>query len=82
GSNVRFESRIPNLTFIVSKKKITRAMLKIGREPAVVKVEKNGFIVDKDHKVVATLVRRADGLEIRTPNHHMFVTEKELKRVR
>ncbi|MGL5291364.1 MAG: hypothetical protein ACRC9T_05515 [Vibrionaceae bacterium] len=82
GTSLRFESRVPNLTFIVRKGEILKAMTKVGKERGIAEIEVNGLIVDQDRKVGVTLDRRADGLEIQSPRHKMFVTEKELKSIR
>ncbi|MGL4827578.1 MAG: hypothetical protein ACRC24_08965 [Vibrionaceae bacterium] len=80
GNKYRFESRVPNLSFIVRKSEVAKGMLKVGKERGIAELEINGLIVDQDRKVGVTLDRRGDGLEIKSPKHTMFVTEKELRK--
>ncbi|MGL6115060.1 hypothetical protein [Cetobacterium sp. SF1] len=81
GDNIRFKGVFPKVSFTVRKKDIIKAMLKIGTTTTVGQFERNG-IFDTDRKQVITLKRRADGLLIQNRNVSMFVTEKELEKVR
>ena len=49
---------------------------------SVADLEKNGVILDIDRQVVVTLDRVGDGLYIKAKNNTMFVTEKELDKIR
>ena len=82
GNKVRFESRIPNVDIVVRKVDIIKGMLKRGKTIAVVNIERDGILIDVDKKVLATLDRVGDGLYIKTRNVDMFVSEKELDRVK
>ena len=82
GNQVRFESRIPNVDIVVRKVDIIKGMLKRGKTTAIVNIERDGILIDVDKKVLATLDRVGDGLYIKTRNVDMFVSEKELDRVK
>ncbi|MGL4787798.1 MAG: hypothetical protein ACRC2Q_13095 [Cetobacterium sp.] len=82
GNQVSFESRIPNLTFKVRKTDIFKAMTRKGKIMSVADLEKNGVILDIDRQVVVTLDRVGDGLYIKTKNNTMFVSEKELDKIK
>ncbi|WP_040406952.1 hypothetical protein [Cetobacterium somerae] len=82
GNQISFESRIPNLTFKVKKTDILKSMTRKGKIMSVADIEKNGIILDVDRKAVVTLDRVGDGLYIKTKNNTMFVTEKELDKIR
>lgn len=82
GNQIRFESRIPNLSFQVKKVDIFKAMTRYGKIMSVADLERNGIILDVDRKVVVTLDRVKDGLHIKSRNHSMFVTERELDKIR
>lgn len=82
GNKVRFESRIPKLDIIVRKGDIIKAMTRFGKTTAVVKIERDGRIIEIDRKIVAKLNRVGDGLYIHARNVDMFITEKELDNVK
>ncbi|WP_418966261.1 hypothetical protein [Cetobacterium sp.] len=82
GNQIRFESRIPNLSFQVRKVDIFKAMTRYGKVMSVADLERNGIILDVDRKVVVTLDRVKDGLYIKSKNNSMFVTERELDKIR
>lgn len=82
GNQIRFESKIPNLSFQVRKVDILKAMTRIGKVTSVGDLERNGLISSEDRAVVIQLDRVKDGLHIKSRNHSMFVTEKELDKVR
>lgn len=82
GSQISFKSKIPNLTFKVKKVDIFKAMTRVGKVTSVGDLEKNGLILDTDRKVVIQLDRVKDGLYIKARNNSMFVTEKELEKIR
>lgn len=82
GNKVRFESRIPKLDIIVRKGDIIKAMTRFGKTTAVVKIERDGRIIEVDRKIVAKLNRVGDGLYIHARNVNMFITEKELDNVK
>ncbi|MGL4642312.1 MAG: hypothetical protein ACRCVB_04440 [Cetobacterium sp.] len=82
GNQIRFESKIPNLSFQVRKVDILKAMTRIGKVTSVGDLERNGLIASEDRAVVIQLDRVKDGLHIKSRNHSMFVTEKELDKVR
>lgn len=81
GPNIRFKAVFPKISFTMRKKDVVKAMLKIGTTTTIGQFERNG-IFDTDRKQVITLKRRADGLLIQNRNISMFVTEKELEKVR
>ena len=82
GNQIRFESKIPNLSFQVKKVDIFKAMTRYGKVKSVADLERNGIILDVDRKVIVTLDRVKDGLHIKSRNHSMFVTERELDKIR
>lgn len=82
GNQIRFESKIPNLSFQVRKVDILKAMTRIGKVTSVGDLERNGLISSEDRAVVIQLDRVKDGLHIKSRNHSMFVTERELDKVR
>ncbi|MGL5702318.1 MAG: hypothetical protein ACRCW5_04175 [Cetobacterium sp.] len=82
GNQIRFESKIPNLSFQVRKVDILKSMTRIGKVTSVGDLERNGLISSEDRAVVIQLDRVKDGLHIKSRNHSMFVTEKELDKVR
>lgn len=82
GNQIRFESKIPNLSFQVRKVDILKAMTRIGKVTSVGDLERNGLISSEDRAVVIQLDRVKDGLHIKSRNHSMFVTERELEKVR
>ena len=82
GNQIRFESKIPNLSFQVRKVDIIKAMTRIGKVTSVGDLERNGLISSEDRAVVIQLDRVKDGLHIKSRNHSMFVTERELDKVR
>lgn len=82
GNQIRFESKIPNLSFQVRKVDILKAMTRIGKVTSVGDLERNGLISSEDRAVVIQLNRVKDGLHIKSRNHSMFVTERELNKVR
>ena len=82
GNQISFESKIPNVTFKVKKVDIFKAMTRIGKVMSVADFEKNGIILDVDRKVVVTLDRKGDGLWIKSKKNSMFVTERELDKIR
>lgn len=82
GTQISFESKIPNVTFKVKKVDIFKAMTRVGKVTSVGDLEKNGLIHDTDRKVVIQLDRVKDGLHIKARNNSMFVTEKELDKIR
>lgn len=82
GTQISFESKIPNVTFKVKKVDIFKAMTRVGKVTSVGDLEKNGLIHDTDRKVVIQLDRVKDGLHIKAKNNSMFVTEKELDKIR
>lgn len=82
GNQIRFESKIPNLSFQVRKVDILKAMTRIGKVTSVGDLERNGLISSEDRAVVIQLDRVKDGLHIKSRNHSMFVTERELNKVR
>ena len=57
-------------------------MTRKGKIMSVADIEKNGIIHDVDRKAVVTLDRVGDGLYIKTKNNTMFVTVKELDKIR
>lgn len=57
-------------------------MTRKGKTHAIADLEKNGIIIDVDRKARVTLDRVADGLYIRGNSLTMFITEKELEKVR
>ncbi|MGL4865691.1 MAG: hypothetical protein ACRC8F_05175 [Cetobacterium sp.] len=82
GSQISFESKIPNMTFKVKKTDIFKAMTRIGKVMSVADLEKNGIILDVDRKVVVTLDRVKDGLYIKSKTNTMFISERELDKIR
>nr|WP_307775860.1 hypothetical protein [uncultured Cetobacterium sp.] len=82
GKTIKFESRIPNLTFRVKKVDILKAMTRYGKITTVADIEKNGIVLDVDRKVFVTLDRVRDGLYIKSKHNNMFVSERELDNVR
>ena len=82
GRNIRFKSKIPNLTYIVTKIDVLKGMTRIGKTLVKAKIEKNGLILDFDEKTLVTLNRVGDGLYIKSKVHTMYITEKELESVR
>lgn len=82
GRNIRFKSKIPNLTYIVRKIDVLKGMTRRGKTLVKAKLEKNGLILDFDKKTLVTLDRVGDGLYIKSKVHTMYVTEKELEKVR
>lgn len=82
GNQIRFESKVPNLSFQVRKVDIFKAMTKIGKVTSVGDLERNGLIHDSDRKVVVQLDRVKDGLYIKSRDNSMFITEKELDKIR
>ncbi|MBC2854185.1 hypothetical protein [Cetobacterium sp. 2G large] len=82
GNQISFESKIPNVTFKVKKVDIFKAMTRYGKVMSVADFERNGIILDVDRKVVVTLDRKGDGLWIKSKNNSMFVTERELDKIR
>lgn len=79
---ISFESKIPNLTFKVRKIDVLKAMTKIGTLNSIGNLEKNGLIKDIDKKVAIKLERVRDGLRITSRNDKMFITEKELDKIK
>ncbi|MGL4534311.1 MAG: hypothetical protein ACRC6A_08175 [Fusobacteriaceae bacterium] len=75
---IKFESRIPNLTYRIRKVDVLKGMTRIGKTRTIGEVEKVGIEV----KTEVVLDRIANGLFIRTKNNDMFVTEKELDNIR
>ncbi|MGL5279436.1 MAG: hypothetical protein ACRC8M_10280 [Cetobacterium sp.] len=82
GNQISFESKIPNVTFKVKKVDIFKAMTRVGKVMSVADLEKNGIVLDVDRQVVVTLDRVNDGLHIKSKNNTMFITEKELDKIR
>ncbi|MEG1807777.1 hypothetical protein [Cetobacterium sp.] len=82
GTQISFESKIPNVTFKVKKVDIFKAMTRVGKVTSIGDLEKNGLIHDTDRKVVVQLDRVKDGLYIKARNNSMFVTERELDKIR
>lgn len=80
-NNIRFKAVFPKISFTMRKRDVLKAMLKIGTTTTIGQFERNG-IFDADRKQVITLKRKADGLLIQNRNISMFVTEKELEKVR
>lgn len=82
GNEFNFESKVPNITFKVKKSDVNKAMSKTGKFTVTGNVEKNGIVTDIDRKVKLRLERVRDGLYIISINDKMFVTEKELDKVK
>ncbi|MGL5360562.1 MAG: hypothetical protein ACRDBI_12740 [Shewanella sp.] len=82
GKKLEFKSKIPNVSFQLKKVDVLKAMTRVGKTLASADLEKNGLIIDVDRKVAVTLDRVGDGLYIRGKTMTMFVTEKELEKVR
>ncbi|MGL5797237.1 MAG: hypothetical protein ACRCYT_03430 [Cetobacterium sp.] len=82
GTQIRFESKIPNLSFQVKKVDIFKAMTRVGKTTSVGDLERNGIIENTDRKVIIQLDRVKDGLHIKSNNHSMFITERELDKIR
>ena len=57
-------------------------MKRYGKVMWVASVERNGITWDVDRKEVVTLDRKGDGLWIKSKNNSMFVTERELDKIR
>ncbi|MGL5657369.1 MAG: hypothetical protein ACRCXY_11130 [Fusobacteriaceae bacterium] len=81
-NHISFESKIPNLTFKVRKIDVLKAMTKIGELSSVGNLEKNGIIQDINKKIVIRLERVNDGLRISSRKDKMFITEKELDKIK
>ncbi|MGL5008118.1 MAG: hypothetical protein ACRC53_12370 [Plesiomonas sp.] len=82
GRKIEFKSRVPNVSFSLTKVDILKAMTRFGKTTAVADLEKNGLIINTDRKALVTLDRVRDGLYIKGKTLTMFITEKELDRVR
>ncbi|MGL5948988.1 MAG: hypothetical protein ACRCYV_08080 [Aeromonas sp.] len=82
GNKLEFQSRIPKVSYHVKKVDVLKAMTRIGKMPTIVDLEKNGIFEDVDRKVGVTLDRVKDGLHIRGGRVSMFITERELDKVR
>lgn len=82
GKKLEFKSKIPNVSFALTKADVIKVMTRKGKTHAIADLEKNGIIIDVDRKVRVTLDRVADGLYIRGNSVTMFITEKELEKVR
>lgn len=81
-NHIKFESKLPNLTMRVSKITLLKAMTKKGITKSIVEIERNGIINTNGRNVPAVLDRVGDGLWIKTPTTMMFVTERELDKVK
>lgn len=81
-NHIKFESKIPNLTMRAGKLAILKAMKKPGVTKSIVEIERNGLINTNGRNVAAVLDRVGDGLWIRTSTTMMFITERELDKVR
>lgn len=79
---ISFKSKIPNLTFKIRKIDVLKAMTKIGELNSIGNLEKNGIIKDIDKKLVIKLERVNNGLRITSRNDKMFITEKELDKIK
>lgn len=81
-NHIKFESKIPNLTMRVGKMTLLKAMKRPGVTKSIIEIERNGLINTDGRNVAAVLDRVGDGLWIRTATTMMFVTERELDKVR
>ncbi|MGX6592360.1 hypothetical protein SAMN02745174_01535 [Cetobacterium ceti] len=81
GDHIRFKGVFPKVSFRVRKKDIIKSMLRIGTTTTIGHIERNG-IIQGDRNLIITLKRQNDGLWIKAPKVSMFVTEKELDKVR
>ncbi|MEG0583468.1 MAG: hypothetical protein RR476_02735 [Cetobacterium sp.] len=81
--HIRFKASFPKVSIRVRKKDIIKAMLSpSGRETKTIgELERNG-IVKSDRMFVVFLRRKNDGLWLEVGNISMFVTEKELDKVK
>ncbi|MGL5124328.1 MAG: hypothetical protein ACRC6K_09300 [Fusobacteriaceae bacterium] len=80
--HIKFESKFPSLTMRISKRDVLKGMTKIGKTRTIVEIERNGIINSDARNVVATLDRIRDGLWVKTNTTQMFITEKELKKIK
>lgn len=77
-NEVKFESKVPDLTYRVRKIDIVRGMTRHGKTTARADIERMGIKA----RVEVTLDRVANGLYIKSANNDMFITEKELEGIR
>ncbi|MGL5027258.1 MAG: hypothetical protein ACRC6P_14955 [Shewanella oncorhynchi] len=82
GNKILFQSRFPNVSFSLRKADILKVMTRHGKTRASADLEKNGVIIKTDRSVRVTLDRVGDGLYIRGNTLTMFVSEKELDKIR
>lgn len=75
---IKFESKIPNLTYRVRKIDVLKGMTRIGKTRVIAEVERGGI----DVRTEVVLDRIGDGLYIRSKSNDMFVTERELDSIR
>ncbi len=82
GNHIKFESKFPSLVMRISKRDVFKGMTRIGKTRTIVEIERNGIINTDARNVAATLDRIGDGLWVKTRTTQMFITEKELKRIK
>lgn len=82
GNEINFESKVPNITFKVRKSDVCKAMDRNEGVNSSGRIEKNGIVKDIDRKLKMRLERVNDGLRIISINDKMFVTEKELDKIK
>ncbi len=82
GNEINFESKVPNITFKVKKSDVYKAMDRNEGVNSSGRIEKNGVIKDIDRKLKMRLERVNDGLRIISINDKMFITEKELDKIK
>lgn len=81
GDHVRFKGAFPKVSFRLTKRSVTKAMVTFGETKTIGELERNG-IIQSDRKLPVRLERRGDGLLIESGRVSMFVTEKELEKVK
>lgn len=81
-NHIKFQSTFPKVSFRVRKQDIIKAMLKIGSTTTIGELERNGILLKGDRKLLINLRRKHDGLIIQSGNVSMFVTERELEKVK
>ncbi|MGL4687595.1 MAG: hypothetical protein ACRCVS_02790 [Fusobacteriaceae bacterium] len=80
--HIKFESKFPSLVMRISKRDVLKGMTRIGKTRTIVEIERNGIINSDARNVGATLDRIKDGLWVKTSRTQMFITEKELKKIK
>jgi hypothetical protein len=81
GDYYKFKGTFPKVSFKLSKSSVTKAMKVYGESRTIGEMERNG-IIHTDRKLAVKLKRTNDGLYIESNKVTMYVSEKELSKVK